>query len=211
MKTRWIDLPFGVRLYLRYDAEEAMDVLRDIQTKLKDPRPVFRKTANIMRRSFAANFAEGGRPDPWAPLALSTRYQKRRSPYATFRYKPNRARFRRLYQQGQPSQRTSRNILILSGRLRDSYVQKNADHVENISKDRLEIGSKHWLAPIHEYGTKPYNIYPKRARFLRIPVPGGFIFRAMVRHPGLAARPVALVQAEDIEAIQEVALAWIRD
>jgi hypothetical protein len=93
--------------------------------------------------------------------------------------------------------RSLANILVYSGRLRDSYVQKNRDHVERISHERLEIGSKHWLAHYHEHGTKPYTIHPRNKRALSFMTATGRVIRGKVNHPGLASRPVALIQQED--------------
>lgn len=108
--------------------------------------------------------------------------------------------------------RGAHNILIMSGAYRDSFATKSADHVEQISKERLNIGSKHWLVDIHEFGTgtyrqgrSPYTIRPVRAKALRFIGPnGGYRFAKSVQHPGVPARPVLILQQEDEDRIMEI-------
>ena len=85
----------------------------------------------------------------------------------------------------------SKKILQDTGRLRQSYVSK-----VHRSAQWVAIGTKDKRAQWHEYGTKPYRIYPKRKKLLKFSVvknsknPSGFAFARMVRHPGLPARPM---------------------
>ena len=95
-------------------------------------------------------------------------------------------------------------ILIYGGQLRDSYAQKNRDHISRVRKDGFEEGSKHWLAFWHEWGTSPYMIYPRFSRALRFMTARGFAMASKVRHPGLPARPTAIYQDEDIDFIMEL-------
>ena len=177
----------------------------DFQRSVKDLRPVFEKGATLMRQSFARNFAQGGRPDAWKPLSPNTVMQKAMAgvqagfPYATAR---GRQRIRRLQQNGR---RSLTNILIAGGQLRDSYAQKNNQHISRVRLDGFEEGSKHWLAPIHEYGTDPYQIRPKRPNGrLRFFTVGGMVLARGVNHPGLPARPAAIYQDEDVDAIMKM-------
>lgn len=196
-----VRLPFGARVLIEVDSTEVVDDLRLLGERIQDPRPVYRSAANIMRRSFAENFRSGGRPVGWKPLQPNTIAAKTLDPRLSITYRSPRARkvIRRLEQNGN---RSESNILIARGDLRDSYVQKNANHVERISLNGLEIGSKHPLAAFHEYGTKPYVILPRRARYLAFMTVAGWTFRGKVNHPGLEARPVAVVQEEDADSIK---------
>ena len=210
--TYTIQLPYGLRMYLRIRDEGIVEALEALTADLQDLRPVWRKVANVMRHSFAENFRAGGRPDKWAPLKPGTVFGKSMSalegkfPYATMR---GRRRVRRLAQlRGDKVERSLANILIARGDYRDSWVQKSGDHVERISKEGLEVGSKHWLVDIHENGTgtyaggSAYPIRPRRARSLRFFGGGGEpVFRMLVMHPGVPARPVGIIQDEDLEAV----------
>jgi phage gpG-like protein len=104
-----------------------------------------------------------------------------------------------------------RNILIASGALRDSYVQKNKDHVERISKERLIIGSKHTIAPFHEFGTgvegpkqRAFLIQAKNAKALKFMGPRGVVFAKSVMNPGVPKRPVTNLPDEEIDKVVEV-------
>ena len=190
-------LPFGITT--TFDPKRVEEMLR----RCDDLRPYYRHAANIIRRSWAENFRRGGRP-AWKPLKPSTVYSKAANgveqgfPYATMR---GRQRVRRLEQAGR---RSLANILIARGDLRDSYATKSRHHLERISKAGLVIGSKHPLARFHEYGTNPYTIRPRRAKALRfVGSQGSQVFRGVVRHPGLPARPVTPLQPEDVQELRE--------
>lgn len=198
-------IPAGARI----DPSAVLDELALVRRALLDLRPVWRQAGTIMRRSFAANFREGGRPDKWAPLAPNTVAAKQHFgaalgfPYASAQ---GIRRVRRLRQISNGIYaRSLSNILIAGGQLRDSYVQKNGDHISRVSHQGFEEGSDHWLAPIHEYGTDPYEIRAKvtggRLRFMTVQ---GFRSPRTVHHPGLPARPVGIMQEEDQAAILDL-------
>ena len=197
----------GFSVTVTVNTDEAERMLEDVDKKANDLRPLWTKLANWMRASFARNFWEGGRPDRWAPLKPSTIMAKAMDEHVTYNNPMARMRIRRLTQltpQGVPA-RSIHNILIAGGQLRDSAVQKNKDHVELVSKDRLEIGSKHWLSEIHQMGTQPYTIRPKRGRFLRFMGQHGMVVARSVHHPGLPARPFIIAQPEDIDYAADMA------
>lgn len=192
----------GIRFTVEIDGRGPAQEAERLRKAILDPRPVWKEAAAISRASFRANFAAGGRPTPWRPLRPNTVAQKSHIgleagfPYATMR---GRRRVRRLEQRGR---RSLANILIADGTLRDSYVQSShRDHIERLSKERVEVGSKHWLAAYHEHGTDPYMIRPKRARSLRFITVAGAVFAGSVQHPGLPARPVAIIQEEDADRV----------
>lgn len=209
--TFWFTGPLGARIYATMNTDEAEAVLSDIGDRMNDLRPAYRSIANWMRKSFARNFFEGGRPDRWKPLSPNTLAAKEGNPAVTYNDPIKRIRVRRLTQLnrlGVPM-RSFANILIANGALRDSAAQKNKDHVELISHGGLEIGSKHWLAAIHQEGTDPYMIRPKRGRFLRFVMAGGPAVARSVRHPGVPARPFILAQDEDVENAAKEVLAHV--
>lgn len=195
-----------MRVGIQIDTRSLSADMRRMSHNLSDLRPVFTKGGNLMRKSFADNFAAGGRPDHWVPLTQNTIASKgfnglqQGSPYVTMR---GRKRIGRLAQRGR---RSVVNILIANGALRDSYATKNANHVSRVNLEGFEEGSKHFLAPFHEYGTGPYTIYPKRRRKLRFMTVRGFVMAGKVNHPGLPARPVAIYQEDDMDQIIDLLL-----
>lgn len=69
-----------------------------------------------------------------------------------------------------------------TGRLRQSFVY-------NISGGLLRLGSNVSYAIFHHFGTKPYQITPKRqGGKLRFMTAGGLRFASKVNHPGLPER-----------------------
>jgi phage gpG-like protein len=180
---------------------ELITEMRSLLQRIADLRPFYRYAANRMRQAFRTNFAVGGRP-PWRPLAPSTVAAKRIMGLPAGLRTPAGRIPRRLLQLGQLNERT---ILILTGELRDSVSQKNhPHHIMRISHDRVEVGTSHPLAPFHEYGTRPYWIYPRRARALRfVDANGRWVYRRRVYHPGLPARPFLRLTPEDEDEIHD--------
>jgi len=201
-------------MWIQIDASELDATLEAIKKSLADLRPLWRFSANVMRQSFAENFRQGGRPR-WEPLKLDTIAGKARNPFAVYAFMQGRVRIRRLEQarsEGGTMRRSLSNILVVSGALRDSAATKSGDHVERVSHDGLTIGSKHWLAAIHQFGTglhgpkgSRYTIRPVRAKSLRWFGPNGPRFASEVQHPGVPARPFIMIQPEDMKEIMEAA------
>ena len=186
-------------------------MLSGIDERSRDLRPAYRKIANWMRKSFARNFYEGGRPDRWKPLSPNTLASKELDPNVTYNDPRKRIRVRRLTQLnalGIPT-RSFANVLIARGDLRDSAATKNKDHIERVNLQGIEIGSKHWLSEIHQFGTEPYTIHPKKGRFLKFMTSGGMAMAKSVRHPGVPARPFIVAQDEDVENAAEEVLAHV--
>jgi phage gpG-like protein len=210
------DLPYGGTVYFVIRGIESLDqTVAELEQLLQDPRPMFREICNVLRRSFATNFRMGGRPR-WQPLKSGTLAAKRHDSNVVYNSRRSRGRIRRLEQvraEGNPQvARSYRNILIASGSYRDSWVNKaDRDHVEKVSRERMEIGSKHRLVQFHEYGTGRYGrsgqsfmIRPRRAKALRFIGPNGVRFAQVVENPGVPARPVAIIQPEDQAAIEAI-------
>ncbi len=79
-------------------------------------------------------------------------------------------------------------ILQDTGKLRQSFV-------DTVFGNRVSVGTKNKIAGFHHFGTKPYTIRPKRKRFLFFQTVNGPVFARVVRHPGLAARPLLPTKA----------------
>ena len=74
----------------------------------------------------------------------------------------------------------------------------------------MAVGTRDKRAKWHEYGTKPYRIYPKRKKILRFPVwPSGFAFAPMVRHPGLPARTMLPTERQGQKMALDVLDAYV--
>lgn len=84
------------------------------------------------------------------------------------------------------SQRGPKTLGVISNRLRGSARAVAA--VVRGSSVESGIGSNVKYAGVHEFGSRPYTIRPKSARFLRFATPRGVVFARQVNHPGLPAR-----------------------
>ena len=164
--------------------------------RTRDMGPLLKRIATIMRQGYGEQFSAGGDP-MWKPLARSTVAAKISAglPARTAKGRiPWRLKQRGAFGPG--------NILIASGALRDSYRRMGAKgHVERIdaSAGTVEVGSDLKtagganLAAIHQYGTSPYTIRPRLAKALAFRgASGEDLFRRVVHHPGLTARPVRM-------------------
>lgn len=185
-------LPFGMRGSCGFDAAS---VLADIRRRAAAVSPSGRRRlltlwGAIARQDFREQFSVGGKPS-WKALAPSTVAAKQAAGLP-----PTGKNGRVLPRLKQNGTVGPANILIATGKLRDSYVQaSNPDHIEEINEatGTLVEGSKNKLAMIHQQGTRPYMIQPKTARALAFMADGGRpIVRRLVNHPGLAARPVTI-------------------
>jgi phage gpG-like protein len=218
MQTIWINGPFGVRFFVRVNEDEAVSLVDQVKSGLSDLKPFFKQQAGRMRKSFAENFFQGGRPDKWAPLSQGTIAGKNKNPSAVYGRLANRIRVSKFAQMhGGVAKRSTANILILTGALRDSYVEEGSNHVEQVSQSGLVIGSQDPKAAFHEYGTglhgpnrSTFTIRPIRAKSLRFFTHGGgTVFAKSVQNPGVPARPVAIIQDQDIDGAIEDAYAHL--
>lgn len=149
-------IPLFGKCFLRVDfnTAPALTYLSMKQAPYKNLNPALRTAAQVMRRSFARQFAVGGEP-AWTPLSPFT-IAKKRSQGVPRRTAKGRIPWR-LKQNGQFG---PENILIARGMLRDSYVQSGAiGHIERYTEDSVFVGSnlktpdgKYSLAAIHQYG-----------------------------------------------------------
>lgn len=52
-------------------------LLAELQKRVENPKPAMAEIGEIVRSSVIKNFGQGGRPNPWKPLAASTIKKKR--------------------------------------------------------------------------------------------------------------------------------------
>lgn len=84
------------------------------------------------------------------------------------------------------SQRGPKTLGVVTNRLRGS-LRATPAQVGGSGVDS-GIGTNVKYAAVHEFGSRPYVIRPKRGRFLRFATPRGVVFARQVNHPGLPAR-----------------------
>jgi len=82
-------------------------------------------------------------------------------------------------------------------RLRQSFVA-------NVTDNTVEVGTEQEYADYHHFGTRPYDIYPRTAKFLKFRTVGGWRFAKVVHHPGLPARPFLPTKAVAERITQEL-------
>lgn len=145
-----INCPLGgyIEIEAKVDQNQAIDTLLE---RLSTPKPVLQAYARIIRESYRRDFAEGGRPH-WAPLAPSTIAKKSAQGLPALNSKGRVPK--RLIQRGGFG---PENILIATGKLRDSYVQQGAvGHVEEYTEDSVSVGSSIPYAVKHQEGISPW-------------------------------------------------------
>jgi phage gpG-like protein len=103
------------------------------------------------------------------------------------------------------SQRGPKTLGVVSGRLRGS-VRATAALASTFSVTS-QIGTNVKYAAVHEFGSRPYVIRPKTARFLRFATPRGVVFARQVNHPGLPARAMFSTGIEERSENYSTALA----
>jgi hypothetical protein len=189
------------QVYLTLEVVANTDKLDAFTRRMEDPKELQRKLGWMLRRAYARRFAEGGGEEGnWKDLKESTIASKMDASLPPLN--KSGTVFRRLRQSGVAP---AASKLIATGWLRDSYVQKaHPDHVSRIEETDegflVVEGSKDPKAEFHQKGTAPYTIYPKNAKKLRfIGAGGSIVYRSMVNHPGLPARPVTVSRREKSE------------
>ncbi len=150
------------------DPSEAITVIRDMEARLKDPSTLWNPIGKAARQDFARKFAQGGNPK-WAPLADRTKAQKLKLiKKGTIPPKTKTGKVpRRLQQNGEFNEGT---ILIRTGALRDSWVQKGArGHIEEAKAGEFFVGSQLTLQKVLKSASpeKHYQILTKKGRILR--------------------------------------------
>jgi hypothetical protein len=201
-----VPLPFGARLTIEIECDDAVAMLAQLEKRASDLEPVLKQMAAIIREDLGHAFEVGG--PGWKPLAASTIAAKRMAGVPSLTGKGNVPR--RLVQNGSFG---AANILIATGALRDSYRRKGArGHIEKIDAKAgtVEVGSSLPIAKYHQKGTNPYEIRAKMAKALCFTGSSGeAILRHAVHHPGLAARPVVLSE-EAQKKLGEAVRSWMR-
>jgi phage gpG-like protein len=146
-----INLPFGARLILDVETEELDKKIRELMGRASDRKKLMKAVANAMRADIRSQFKVGGDPS-WTPLSPVTIAQKERLIGILTPTTKKGKVMPRLLQNGGFSAET---ILIISGRLRDSWGTLNSpDHVEKIDDETGDImmGTKLIYAAPHQFG-----------------------------------------------------------
>jgi hypothetical protein len=130
-----------------------------------------------MREAYGRDFEQGGIPH-WTPLKPAT--IRRKQALGLPKLSPSGRIPRRLVQRGNFS---ASNILIETGKLRDSYRQKGVTgHVEifDVEHGTVEVGSrlktpdgKYSLAAIHQHGTQGSTYRRRMAKAAGLMKAGG--------------------------------------
>jgi phage gpG-like protein len=167
-----------VDLQVEIRDEELKKLIKDLERAGKDLTPALKRSGVHMISSFDKNFKQQGRPQRWKPLSPNTIAARRKGSSA---------------------------ILQDKGLLRMSMLSRAArGNIYRLTKDSLVMGSNLKIAPYHQYGTQPYIIRPRTKKLLRFKTAQGWAFARLVHHPGLPARPFALIQPEDETALAEI-------
>ena len=214
----------GVTLKVTWQPERAAQVLDDIANNVHTRKREFLEAVGqLMRRSYAANFAQAGRPH-WQELAASTVAGKQ-SMMRKGMFPPTTKSGRIPRRLMQVNLRTGVSgvdpftILVVTGALRDSYAQKGArGNVTEIGEDAAFFGSQltiqRTLRP--DQPVKPYHILTKKAVRLRRQghsvsalIPLALIHERGAPGAHIPARPVAVLQAEDMESIKKLEIQWL--
>ena len=144
-----VQLPFGAKLIISVKSDDSERDITRIQGRLHNRKALLKTVANAMRLDIRRQFKVGGDPQ-WKELSPLTVAAKNAAGLPARTAKGNIPR--RLVQNGQVS---AWNILIATGRLRDSWGTLNSpDHVEKIDEASGEIhmGSKVEYAATHQFG-----------------------------------------------------------
>jgi hypothetical protein len=221
--------PIITNLVLKVDMDgmRAVEMLQRLEERLKNMRPFFLAAGRRMRRSFAENFAAGGRP-AWEPQAESTKDWKRvmsdaptamaevLSPadnWPSERVYANLMR-KRTGRGTLPAGRGSADrggppgLGIVTGAMRNSIAQSGTPgNVSRIHDYDAEFGARGDTVNWFQRGTVPHHIEAVRASALQFwwHKPGGgfgWNYRQSVEHPGTKPRPVIMAQDEDIEGLR---------
>jgi phage gpG-like protein len=168
--------PVDIQVEIRDEGLKAL--MRDLMKNGKDLTRALKRSGVHMMTSMDKNFKMQGRPQSWKPLSPNTIAGRRKG---------------------------SGVILQDKGMLRMSVLSRTSKgNIYRLGKDSLVMGSSLKIASYHQYGTSPYTIRPKTKKMLRFMTVKGMVFTKQVNHPGLPARPFALIHREDERAIADI-------
>lgn len=193
---------------LRVDDAETLALFRRLQAKVSDLTEPMDEVGALVHASVIRNFEVGGRystpgswrggPNAWQRLKLHTLFSR------NSRFRKDRkggGRFQLL-----PEKRRKLGILQVSGDLKNSFTwQPTATGVT--------IGTNRVQAAIQNFGgvTRPHVIRARRKKALAWPGGPGPVKK--VNHPGskIPARPMLVIQDEDITEIKAVLSRYLTD
>lgn len=140
-------------------------LLKTLSASMSDYRTPLKRCGFWMQRSFSKQFTARGKPT-WQPLSPATIAKRRNH---------------------------SDSPLLDTGRLRRSYISASANHIWELTKFLLNIGSNLRYAKLHQFGGRsPLNIGAGRWITIRVP-----------------ARPLS-IQPEDVRAFKSIFEDYIR-
>lgn len=174
-----------IEFNLSVDWKPVDDFVNKAQSAFRDFSLPLEICATAVQRSVDLNFANEGRPDKWTPLRPGTIEARK-------------------------GDGKSDKILQDTGKLKQSWQRGAEGNIFQLSPVMVDIGTNIEYAHFHQDGTKgPYRIAAKNAKALwwkglAHPV-------RSVNHPGLPARPFAMVQAEDETEFGNIFMKWVED
>ena len=145
--------------------------------------PLKRSIQQVVAPSIRQNFTSSGRPEPWAPLTEKTKKQKRRDGYG----------------------RNANKILKRTGTLQRLASTVSIWHIDGINGEAvLTPPGEIFYGAIHQVGFELVNIKEHKNKKT-----GNVSFDSSIG--GLPARPWALIQDEDVPAIEQVFTDWLNE
>jgi phage gpG-like protein len=149
--------------------------------------PLKRAVQQVIAPSFRKNFDEGGRPDAWEPLSASTLEIRQRQGFSGV----------------QP--------LIKTGLLRRTMGQLNIWTITRTSAMIKDLPEKIWYGAIHQAGSDTGSFGKLAARIGFEQALARVTSGDAVKTAPIPARPFALLQDDDIDAIDRVFWEWFEE
>lgn len=134
------------------------------------------------------NFRNQGTERAWKPLSPNTIAARRLSGRGGVQILRDTGRMAQSFNPGKP----------LSG----SKIDINAGIAV--------VGTEDWKAPIHHYGTRPFQIRPRNKKMLVFKTATGMVFSKLVNHPGIPARPILPSETAGNKMITDVGNAYLK-
>lgn len=200
-----VPVPRSIDVYLDVTEDRVLEWTRGVIKQLNRLGDAFDKMSEEMLKIFEERFAKSGDP-AWKPPSPNTLFAKAMAKDPKVRSASGAALATRIGRlKAVAAGQSRKGLLVDSGDYRSSWVDRgHTDHVSVRTATSVAEGSRHFLAAIHEKGTSPYTIRPRYATKLSFMTVNGIVHTGKVNHPGLAARPVATVNPEDVAKMLKI-------